>query len=218
MVHTVPKPTDTFSTVSPLPRSTSLRLSPISFAPSPTLAVVSVPSLPLSPQPQQTRPPLSRTAQVECSPAEICTAVLPLGRSTKSRLSPISPAWSPMELVLPMPSSPYVFDPQQATSPSTHSRQVWLWPADTWEIPSPPLRGRSTSMDSEPESPMVSVDPMPSLPSDPSPQHLNSSLVVLLTIEHECAEPTEIEVAFHSGVAESGPKPSTGGMLLPISW
>ena len=63
--------------------------SPISFGESPWSEVVPMPSCPFELSPQQATSALSRRAQVKSSPAVICTAVLPVGRETCTRLSPI---------------------------------------------------------------------------------------------------------------------------------
>ena len=102
----VATPTSTATTLNPLPRSTMLRASPSSEGSSPSFDVPSFPSLPSAPSPQQARLASSRMAQVTPSPAAMDVAVLPDGRSTSSRSSPISPASSPMSSVLPIPSWP----------------------------------------------------------------------------------------------------------------
>ena len=111
------------------PRSAMDIESPISFGESPWSEVVPMPSCPFELSPQQATSALSRRAQVKSSPAVICTAVLPVGRETCTRLSPIPPGWSPTDAVEPMPSCPWELSPQQDTVPFEKRRQVWSQPS-----------------------------------------------------------------------------------------
>ena len=171
------------------------------------LAVLSVPSLPCDPLPQQASSPFPvhgsfRTAHVISSPALICVAILPSGKSTKERLPFISPPSSPMVSVLPIPSCPYVLSPQQAISPSSQSTQVCLFPTETCESPCPLLGrwewGRESPDISAIVSPIQSVLPIPSCPYVLPPQHTSASEEELLMIAHACIPPASIAVAFQS--------------------
>ena len=155
--------------------------SPISPALSPWFEVVPIPIWPLSLLPQQATSELSRSAQVKPSPAVIWVAVLPDGRATWTRLSPISPGWSPMVVVDSIPSWPCALDPQQVTVPSTNRMHVWSQPrareagadvADEWLAA---IMG-SPSPISSGESPMSEVLPVPSCPWLLSPQQVMSWL------------------------------------------
>ena len=84
MTQEEPYPVANETTVRPVPRSTVSRLSPISPDESPTSAVFSLPSLPLSPHPQHARLASSSMAQVMSSPAAMLVAVRPEGSSTSS--------------------------------------------------------------------------------------------------------------------------------------
>ena len=80
------------------------------------------PSWPYVFLPQQDTEPLSSTAQVKSSPAAISTAVLPAPRLVVC-------VGVFLCVVVPSPSWPYQFGPQQATEPLSNMEHVWYWPA-----------------------------------------------------------------------------------------
>ena len=117
-------PATTCSAVRPAPSSTTSKLSPISFAPSPTSFELPLPSLPLEPQPQHLIPPVSSLAQVWALPVHTSTAVRPVPRFTVGRWSPISLVLSPMSFLWPNPSCPLPLSPQHCRVPSSSLAQV----------------------------------------------------------------------------------------------
>ena len=101
------KPPSIASALTPVPRSVVARLSPISFDPSPMVAVLSIPSCPCWFRPQHFTSPLSRTTQTDWVMAVKSTAVRPVPISTKERSSPISLEASPWFELFPRPRFPY---------------------------------------------------------------------------------------------------------------
>ena len=200
IAHEVPSPISTATTFRSSPRATMLRLSPTSPGSSPSSDVPSFPSLPSAPLPQQARLESSRIAQVISSPPAMAVAVLSVGRLTRPRFSPISPASSPMSSVLPIPSWPWSLCPQHDILPSSHRTQVCESPRAIWAKPSP-LSGRSTCGSaplkrSAAVSPIVSVEFSPSWPYPFWPQQTRESEVPSFTMAQAWFSPAAMAVAF----------------------
>ena len=92
-----------------LPASRTGRRKPISATLSPRAMVSPCPSWPWPLPPQHRRARLSNSADEWSVPPASAVAVRPVPRSMAARLSPISPAPSPMSLVLKRPSCPKAF-------------------------------------------------------------------------------------------------------------
>ena len=96
----------------------------------------------------------------------------------KSRLSPISPAPSPMSVVESNPSCPLSLPPQQDALQLSQTTQVWSQPSAMLSIVRPvgTLVTAKLLPISPVASPRWSVSPRPSCPLELSPQQIRSSL------------------------------------------
>ncbi len=107
--------------------------------PEPTLPVLSVPSAPYCPDPQQMIPPLVKRAHVKYDPVVTCTTEFPLSVTDVANMMGVRlvmstasvPRLTPAETEAP--SCPTWFRPQHMSAPDWKSAQVWS-DAATWTM------------------------------------------------------------------------------------
>jgi len=187
-----------------------MRLSPISLAASPSVAVPPEPRRPLDPSPKHLRVALSSSAHVWATPAAIARTVRPAPSDTAARASPSSLGWLPRFSRSPLPSRPLAPLPQHFVVALSSTAQVWLAPAAREAAERPTPNGTATKLApiSPASLPMSASDPVPKRPVAPVPQHTTS---FVSRITQVCDAPAEIAFALR-------PLPkSTLGRFAPIS-
>ena len=117
-------PTARSFAVRPVPRFTVGRWSPILPGASPKSLVDSEPSMPWTCHPQHFTEESSNLAHTACSPPPICSAVLPVPKSTRGRLSPMWLGEVPRSRRSPWPNPPFEPNPKHFTLPLVRSTHV----------------------------------------------------------------------------------------------
>ena len=123
--QTCDEPADTATAECPAARETGPATNGCSL--SPILSRLPYPRRPSKPEPQHSKSPLSRMAQVKKAPAVTCTTLRPA--PTCTGLTVLGSSLSPMVVVRLYPSSPRELEPQHSSSPVLSTAQLCAPPA-----------------------------------------------------------------------------------------
>eukprot|EP00976_Prorocentrum_cordatum_P075128 1181792-Prorocentrum_minimum.AAC.1 len=129
--HVWPSPVDTWTTVRPVPKLTTGRLSCISLLSSPRWVLSPSPSWPSLFSPQHLSEASSKMAHVWVQPVATFATVRPEPTRTVGKKSPIERGWSPRLSVSPSPSWPLSFLPQHLSVASVKIAHAYSSPFST---------------------------------------------------------------------------------------